>query len=68
MKESHFKEVEATMMVIVKENALDVEIQIISLENVQSHQEATIKNLSLEEHRVIVAKMRKKRLKTKLTL
>nr|GEV37781.1 UBN2 domain-containing protein [Tanacetum cinerariifolium] len=33
-KESHFKEVEVTMMVIVKENDLDVEIQIISLENV----------------------------------
>nr|GEX04042.1 UBN2 domain-containing protein [Tanacetum cinerariifolium] len=67
-KESHFKEVEVTMMVIVKENDLDMEIQIISLENVQSHQEATIKKLSLEEHEVIVAKMRKKRLKTKLAL
>nr|GEX36607.1 retrovirus-related Pol polyprotein from transposon TNT 1-94 [Tanacetum cinerariifolium] len=49
-------------------NPLDVEIQIISLENVQSHQEATIKQLSLEEHGVIVAKMRNKMLKTKLAL
>nr|GEY75866.1 hypothetical protein [Tanacetum cinerariifolium] len=53
-------------MVKVKENALDVEIQIISSENVQSHQEAIIKKLLLEEHGVIVAKTRKKRLKTKL--
>ncbi|GKD49332.1 hypothetical protein Tco_1278308 [Tanacetum coccineum] len=67
-KESHFKEVEVTKMVKVKVNALDVEIQIISSENVQSRQEAIIKKLSLEEHGVIVAKMRKKRLKTKLVL
>ncbi|GJV09143.1 hypothetical protein Tco_1346799 [Tanacetum coccineum] len=67
-KESHFKEVEVTKMVKVKENALDVEIQVISSENVQSRQEAIIKKLSLEEHRVIVAKMRKKKLKTKLVL
>nr|GEV55860.1 hypothetical protein [Tanacetum cinerariifolium] len=68
MKESHIKEVEVTKMVKVKENALDVEIQIISLENVQSRQEAIIKKLSLEEHGVIVAKMKKKRLKMKLIL
>ncbi|GKD58196.1 hypothetical protein Tco_1295705 [Tanacetum coccineum] len=49
-------------------NALDVEIQIISLENVQSRQETITKKLSLEEHEVIVAKTRKKRLKTKLVL
>nr|GEV86902.1 hypothetical protein [Tanacetum cinerariifolium] len=67
-KQCHFKEVEVTKMVKVKENALDVEIQIISLENVQSHQEAIIKKLSLEEHGLIVAKIRKKRLKTKLFL
>nr|GEZ47540.1 UBN2 domain-containing protein [Tanacetum cinerariifolium] len=67
-KESHFKEVEVTKMVKAKENALDVEIQIISSENVQSHQEAIIKKLSLEEHGVIVMKMRKKSLKTKLVL
>nr|GEW07751.1 UBN2 domain-containing protein [Tanacetum cinerariifolium] len=45
-----------------------VEIPIISSENVQSHQEAIIKKLSLEEHGVIVEKMRKKRLKMKLVL
>ncbi|GKF15490.1 hypothetical protein Tco_0056952, partial [Tanacetum coccineum] len=48
-------------MVKVKENALDVEIQIISSENVQCGQEAITKKLSMEEHGVIVAKMRKKR-------
>ncbi|GKB80219.1 hypothetical protein Tco_0947114 [Tanacetum coccineum] len=67
-KESHFKEVDMTKMVKVKENALDVEIRIISSENVQSRQEAIVKELLLEEHGVIVAKMRKKRLKTKLAL
>nr|GEX97578.1 transposase, Ptta/En/Spm, transposase, Tnp1/En/Spm-like protein [Tanacetum cinerariifolium] len=41
-------------------------IQIISSESVQSFQETIIKELLLEEHEVIVAKMRKKRLKTKL--
>nr|GEY50126.1 transposase, Ptta/En/Spm, transposase, Tnp1/En/Spm-like protein [Tanacetum cinerariifolium] len=51
-----------------EKNALDVEIQIILLENVQSHQEATIKKLSFEEHGVIVVKLRKKRLKIKLAL
>nr|GEV82794.1 retrovirus-related Pol polyprotein from transposon TNT 1-94 [Tanacetum cinerariifolium] len=55
-------------MIKVKENALDVEIRIISSENVQSRQEAIIKELLLEEHGVIVAKMRKKRLKMKLVL
>ncbi|GJS94716.1 hypothetical protein Tco_0801684 [Tanacetum coccineum] len=55
-------------MVKVKENSLDVEIRIISSENVQSRQEAIIKELLLEEHEVIVAKMRNKRLKTKLVL
>nr|GEX32753.1 zf-CCHC domain-containing protein/DUF4219 domain-containing protein/UBN2 domain-containing protein [Tanacetum cinerariifolium] len=41
-KESHFKEVEVTRMVKLKENALYVEIQIIYSENFQSHQEAII--------------------------
>ncbi|GJW33960.1 zinc knuckle CX2CX4HX4C containing protein [Tanacetum coccineum] len=39
MKESRSKEVETTKMVKANENALDVEIQIISSESVQSHQE-----------------------------
>ncbi|GJY87100.1 hypothetical protein Tco_0501728 [Tanacetum coccineum] len=43
-------------------------IQIISSKNVQSRQETIIKELSLEERGVIVAKMRKKRIKTKLVL
>ncbi|GKA52092.1 hypothetical protein Tco_0745288 [Tanacetum coccineum] len=67
MKESHCKEVETTKMVKVKENALDVEIQIIS-SDVQSGQETTIKELSLKARGVIVAKMRKKRIKTKIVL
>ncbi|GJW02425.1 hypothetical protein Tco_1561281 [Tanacetum coccineum] len=40
--------------------------QIISSENVQSHQETTIKEISLEEQGVIVANIRKKRIKMKL--
>ncbi|GJU60331.1 hypothetical protein Tco_1238097 [Tanacetum coccineum] len=49
-------------------NALDVEIQIISSKNVQSRREAILKKPSLEEHGVIMAKMRMKRLNTKLVL
>ncbi|GKE85901.1 hypothetical protein Tco_1559643, partial [Tanacetum coccineum] len=49
-----------------EENALGVEIQTISSENVQSRQETIIKELSLEERGVIVAKMRKKIIKRKL--
>ncbi|GKA87487.1 hypothetical protein Tco_0809251 [Tanacetum coccineum] len=48
-----------------EKNALDVEIQITSSKNVQSHQEAIIKERLLEEHGVIVVKMR---LKMKLVL
>nr|GEX90811.1 transposase, Ptta/En/Spm, transposase, Tnp1/En/Spm-like protein [Tanacetum cinerariifolium] len=55
-------------MVKVKENALDVEIQITSSKNVQSLQETIIKELLLEEHGVIVARTGKKVLKTKLVL
>ncbi|GJR93243.1 hypothetical protein Tco_0265417 [Tanacetum coccineum] len=55
-------------MVKVKENDLDVEIQIISSENVQSRQETINKELSLEERGVIAAKIRKKRIKSKLVL
>nr|GEV40675.1 transposase, Ptta/En/Spm, transposase, Tnp1/En/Spm-like protein [Tanacetum cinerariifolium] len=43
-------------------------LQIISSENVQSRKETMIKELLLEERGVIVAKMRKKRLKMKLVL
>ncbi|GJS37818.1 hypothetical protein Tco_0536200 [Tanacetum coccineum] len=62
------QEEEMTKMVKLKEKALDVEIRIISSENVQSRQEEIIKELLLEEHGVIVANMRKKWLKTKLVL
>ncbi|GJR92277.1 hypothetical protein Tco_0264451 [Tanacetum coccineum] len=55
-------------MVKAKENDLDVDIQIISSESVQSHQETIIKELSLEECGAIVAKMRRKRLNTRLVL
>nr|GEW28677.1 hypothetical protein [Tanacetum cinerariifolium] len=52
-------------MVRAKENALDVEIQITSSENVRSHQEAKTEGILLEDLGAIAAKMRKKRLKTK---
>ncbi|GKF97668.1 hypothetical protein Tco_0293489, partial [Tanacetum coccineum] len=55
-------------MVKEKEKDLDVEIQIISSESVQSHQEAKTKGLLLKEHGVIAAKIRKIRLKTKFVL
>ncbi|GJY85519.1 hypothetical protein Tco_0499545 [Tanacetum coccineum] len=66
MKESHSKEVKMTKMVKAKENDLDVEIQITSSENAQSHQEARTKGNFSEEHGAIVGKMRKKRLKAKI--
>nr|GEW51359.1 retrovirus-related Pol polyprotein from transposon TNT 1-94 [Tanacetum cinerariifolium] len=52
-------------MVRGKENALDVDIQITSSVNVRSHKEAKTKGLLLEDLGAIMAKMRKKRLKTK---
>ncbi|GJZ79569.1 retrovirus-related pol polyprotein from transposon TNT 1-94 [Tanacetum coccineum] len=68
MKESHSKGIKMTRMEKAKENALDVEIQIISPENAQNHQEAIIKEFSLEEHGVIAMNTMKKRLKTKIVL
>ncbi|GJU02716.1 hypothetical protein Tco_1113054 [Tanacetum coccineum] len=41
-RENHFKEIKATKMVKAKENALSVEIQIISSENVQNYQDTKI--------------------------
>ncbi|GJZ84728.1 hypothetical protein Tco_0650067 [Tanacetum coccineum] len=67
-EESHSKEIKMTRMVRAKENALDVEIQITSSENVRSHQEDKTKGLLLEDLGAIAAKMRKKRLKTKCVL
>ncbi|GJW30815.1 hypothetical protein Tco_0047690 [Tanacetum coccineum] len=62
------KGIKMTRMAKAKENALDVDIQIISLENAQNHQETIIKELSLEEHGVIATKIKRKRLKTKIIL
>nr|GEV59703.1 zf-CCHC domain-containing protein/UBN2 domain-containing protein [Tanacetum cinerariifolium] len=64
----HSKEVEMMVMVKVKENVLDVVIQITLLENVQSRQRTTIKEHLLEEHRAKIEKMKWKRLKMKLVL
>ncbi|GJT97011.1 hypothetical protein Tco_1092529 [Tanacetum coccineum] len=63
-----FQRSKDTKIVKAKENALDAEIQITSSKNAQSHQEARTKGILLEEHGAIAAKMRKKRLKTKLVL
>ncbi|GKE78087.1 hypothetical protein Tco_1544207, partial [Tanacetum coccineum] len=63
-----FQRRKMTRMAKAKENALDVEIQIISSENAQNHQETIIKEPSLEEHGVIAMKIKKKRLKTKIVL
>nr|GEZ48820.1 DUF4219 domain-containing protein/UBN2 domain-containing protein [Tanacetum cinerariifolium] len=57
-----------TRMAKAKENALNVEIQIISSENSQNYQETIIKEPSLEEHEVIAMKMEKKRLRAKNVL
>ncbi|GJR90345.1 hypothetical protein Tco_0214356 [Tanacetum coccineum] len=48
MKESHSKEIKMTRMTKVKENASNVEIQIISSENAQNYQEAIIKEPTSE--------------------
>nr|GEV77675.1 copia protein [Tanacetum cinerariifolium] len=48
-----------------KENALSVEIQIISSENVQNYQDIIIKRRLLEDIEVIATKMKRKRQRTK---
>ncbi|GJS64919.1 hypothetical protein Tco_0679483 [Tanacetum coccineum] len=53
-----FQRVEMMVMVKVKENVLDVVIQITSLVNVQSRQRTTIKEHLLEEHGAIMEKMK----------
>ncbi|GJV42142.1 hypothetical protein Tco_1420582 [Tanacetum coccineum] len=65
MKERYLKEIKTTKMAKAKENVLNVGIQITSSESFQNYQEATIKELLLEDHGVIATKMKKKRLKTK---
>ncbi|GJS06316.1 hypothetical protein Tco_0363112 [Tanacetum coccineum] len=59
------QEIKTTKMEKVKENVLNVGIQITSSESVQNYQKATIKEPLLEDHGVIAAKMKKKRLKSK---
>ncbi|GJZ93507.1 hypothetical protein Tco_0665572 [Tanacetum coccineum] len=66
MKESHSKGVKKKRMAKARENALDVEMQIISSENAQN--QTIFKELLLEEHGVIAMKIKKKRLKTKIVL
>nr|GEW70182.1 UBN2 domain-containing protein [Tanacetum cinerariifolium] len=64
--ESNSKEAKTTKIVKAKENALDAEIQIISSENVQNHQETKTKEILLEDLRAISVKMKKAKVKTKL--
>ncbi|GJY46668.1 hypothetical protein Tco_0435731 [Tanacetum coccineum] len=68
MKERYLKEIKTIKITKVKENVLNVGIQITSSESVQNYQEATIKEPLLEDHEVIATKMKKKRLKTKNVL
>ncbi|GJT46460.1 putative reverse transcriptase domain-containing protein [Tanacetum coccineum] len=60
--------IKMTKMAKAKGNALNVEKQIISSENVQNYQETIIKEPSLEDHGVIATKMKKKRLRMKNVL
>ncbi|GKA74121.1 UBN2 domain-containing protein [Tanacetum coccineum] len=55
----YFQRIKMTRITKAKENTLDVEIQIISSENAQNHQENIIKELSLKEHAVIAMKRKK---------
>ncbi|GJY21297.1 retrovirus-related pol polyprotein from transposon TNT 1-94 [Tanacetum coccineum] len=60
-----FKEAEMTKTAKVKGSALDAEIQIILLENVQSHRETRTKEHSLEALGAIAVKKMMKRSKTR---
>ncbi|GJZ74006.1 hypothetical protein Tco_0638152 [Tanacetum coccineum] len=60
-----FKEAKMTKTARVKGNVLDAEIQIILLENVQSHRETRTKEHSLEVLGAIAVKKMMKRSKTK---
>ncbi|GJY62019.1 hypothetical protein Tco_0462676 [Tanacetum coccineum] len=64
----HSKEVEMMVMEKVKENILDVVIQITSLENVQSRQRRMIKKHLLEDLGVIATKITMRRQRTKSVL
>ncbi|GKG20468.1 hypothetical protein Tco_0380269, partial [Tanacetum coccineum] len=63
-----FKEAETTKMEKVKGSALDAEIQIILLDNVQSHRETRTKELLLEALGAIAVKKMMKRSKMKRVL
>ncbi|GKD33517.1 hypothetical protein Tco_1249026, partial [Tanacetum coccineum] len=58
-KENHSKEIKTTKMAKAKENALSVEIQIISSENVRNYQNIKIKRRLLEDLGVIAMKMKR---------
>nr|GEY29664.1 hypothetical protein [Tanacetum cinerariifolium] len=55
-------------MAKAKENALSVEIQIISSENVRNYQDIKIKRRLLEDLGVIATKMKMRRQRTKSVL
>nr|GEU63884.1 UBN2 domain-containing protein [Tanacetum cinerariifolium] len=63
-----FQKIKTTKMAKAKENALSVEIQIISSENVQNYQDIKIKKSLLEDLEVIVTKMKRRRQVTKSVL
>nr|GEV86839.1 putative ribonuclease H-like domain-containing protein [Tanacetum cinerariifolium] len=65
---NHSKEIKTKKMAKAKENALSVEIQIISSENVQNYQDIIIKRRLLEDLGVIAAKMKRRRQMTKSVL
>nr|GEY21184.1 hypothetical protein [Tanacetum cinerariifolium] len=66
--EEPFKESEMTKTTKVKGSVLDAEIQIILLENVQSHRETRTKEHLLEVLRAIAVKRMMKRSETKHVL
>ncbi|GJU64203.1 UBN2 domain-containing protein [Tanacetum coccineum] len=65
MTKRPFKEAETTKTTRVKGSALDAKIQIILLENVQSHQKTRTKDHSLEVLGAIAVKKMMKRYKTR---
>nr|GFC29840.1 hypothetical protein [Tanacetum cinerariifolium] len=63
-----FQRNEDEKMANAKENALSVEIQMISSENVQNYQDIKIKRRLLEDLGVIAMKMKMRRQRTKSVL
>nr|GEW07254.1 zf-CCHC domain-containing protein/DUF4219 domain-containing protein/UBN2 domain-containing protein [Tanacetum cinerariifolium] len=60
-----FQKIKTTKMPKAKENALSVEIQIISSKNVRKYQDIIIKRHLLEDLGVIATKMKRRRQRTK---